>query len=531
MTERSKKMKKIITTITLAALLLTGISVAYAEDGKRNVESPIPMMGTVTQIASDTIKIKAAFLEFVTATINLDSETKYFDATEKPAEGEKKEPKQITKEDIKVGDKINCRGIVKFEEGKDSIFLAKAVAKIKEFPKPEPPKDDKRDHPPQHIGIFKSANGNKLTVTNPEGTEEFTVIVSEETKYARIEKGEEGKPKRTEIALADLKPGDKLVIVGKPEKQEGEEKPILKAFAIMVVDEFPPPPENPRDRIPEFMGVLKSVDGNKLILTDPEGNKEFVVLTDDKTKFVSIIKTDDKKERKEIAISDLKPGDKLVVIGRPEKAEGEERPTLKAALVTVVPEFPPPPKDDRNDRKPKLIGTVKSVGDGKIIINPYKMENIKEAQMTYDDKTKYLTFVKPEKEGDKPEKVEKKLEDLKPGQIVMVEFRPDGEPKDGIVKGKAELVVFMDQFPPEFAFGEVTEISASSITIKTPEMRERPSQVVTVKISESTKIMQLQKGEKPKEIAYSDIKVGDKVEMEHRDGVALVIRKLVMKEK
>lgn len=530
-------MKKITTMAILTALLLTGISVARAEDGKKDIGSPIPMMGTITQITNDQITIKAAFVEFITATVNIDAETKYFDATEKPKEGEKREPKEITKADVKVGDKINCRGVVRIEEGKEAIFLAKAVAKVSEFhmPKPpEPPRDDdrKRDEPPQFIGVFKSANGNILTVSNPDGTEEFAVEVGEQTKYFRIEKGEEDKPKRTELQLSDLKPGDKLVIIGKPERKEGEEKPMLKAFMVMVVDEFPPPPKDAKDKIPHMMGVLKSVDGSKLTITDPEGKKEFTVITDDKTKFFAVGKGEDKPERKELQLSDLKPGDKLVIIGKPEKKEGEEKPAIKAIIVTVVDDFPPPPPPPgEENRKPKLFGAVKSIADGTITITLHKMEELKEAKLTYDEKTKYFTFQKSEEEGKKPERVEKKLEDLKPGQKVMVEFAPDGKPEDGTIKGRAILVVFIDEFPPDFAIGEVTEISASSITVKTPEIKDRPSQTVTAKFTSDTRFFQLQRGEKPKEIAAGDIKVGDKVEMEHRNGNALVVRKLVMKEK
>lgn len=529
-------MKKITTIAILTALLLTGISVARAEDGKKDIGSPIPMMGTVTQKTNDTITIKAAFVEFITATINVDDSTKYFDATEKPEEGEKREPKEITKADIKIGDKINCRGIVRVEEGKEAIFLAKAVVKVNEFhmPKPpEPPGDDKkRDEPPQFIGVFKSADGNILTVSNPEGNEEFKVATSDETKFFRVEKGEEGKPKRTELNLTDLKPGDKLVIVGKPERKEGEEKPILRAFLVMVVDEFPPPPKDDKNKVPHIMGLLKSVDGNKLTLTDPEGNREFTAITDDKTKFFAIGKGEDKPERKELQLSDLKPGDKLVIIGKPEKKEGEEKPVIKAVIVTVVDEFPqPPPPEGEENRKPKLFGTVKGISNGIITVTPHKMQDMKEAQLTCDEKTKYFTFQKSEEEGKKPERVEKKLEDLKPGQKVMVEFMPDGRPEDGIIKGRAILVVFIEEFPPDFAVGEVTEISTAQITVKTPEIKDRPSQTVTVKLTLDTKYFQLQRGEKPKEIASSDIKVGDKVEMEHRDGNAMVVRKLVVKEK
>jgi hypothetical protein len=527
-------MNKIITMAILTALLLTGISVARAEDGKKDIGSPIPMMGTITQITNDKITIKAAFVEFISATINIDAETKYFDVTEKPKEGEKREPKEITKADIKVGDKINCRGIVRVEEGKEAIFLAKAVAKVSEFhmPKPPPGDDRKRDEPPQFIGVFKSVNGNILTVTNPEGTEDFKVMVGDETKYTRIQKGEEGKPKRTELALSDLKPGDKLVIVGKPDRKEGEEKPMLKAFIVMVVDEFPPPPKDAKDKIPHIIGVLKSIDGNKLTLTDPEGKKEFKVITDEKTKFFKVGKGEDKPERKELALSDLKLGDKLIIIGKPEKKEGEEKPVLKAIVVTVVDDFlPPPPPPGEEHRKPKLLGTVKSINDGIITVTLFKMEDMKEAQLKYDEKTKYITFQKPGEEGKKPEKVDKKLEDLKPGQKVMIEFAPEGKPEGGIIKGRACLVVFMDEFPPDFAFGEVTEISSTKITIKTPEMGDRPSQTVSAKLTTETRVFQLQRGEKPKEIAISEIKVGDKVEMEHKDGNALVVRKPVMKEK
>ncbi len=414
-------MKK-IASVLIATTMLLGLFVGAAHAQENEMRWMVA--GTVTQNNSDSLVLKVAFQEFMTAKVLVNAETDYRDVTNKPEKDQ--EPPKLAQTDIKVGDKVVCFGLLSIVEGEDSTFTAKNVNKVKDFPKPQPPRDERReDKKPEIMGLFKSLGDGKLTLTNPEGDKELQIEVNDKTKFVRVGKGEKGREKE-EIKPEDLKPGDKIVCIAMPVRpKEGEDKGHLVAMLVMVVDEFPPPPQ---------------------------------------------------------------------------------------------------PKEMR------VIGTFKAVEGGYLVVAPKNTEKVQEIKFAFNDKTKFVYISKPT-EGNKPEPVQKKLEDLKPGQKVMIGTTPIQE-KDGTHFGRAIVVMFLDEFPPEVNFGEVEEISSGSLTIKMPERgKDNPEKKLTFTINKDTKFFIMQRGEKPKEATWSDLKKGDKVEVEHRDGVALVVRKMMMEKK
>lgn len=426
-------MKKVLATIATVALALgmftTGMVGATQEEDKGMGGM---FMGTVQQIGQDNLTMKMAFTEFMTAKVILSPDCKYLDLTSQPEEG--KEPPALTKADIKVGDKIVCKGKIAREEGKDAVFTALTVGKVKEFPKPRPPQDDKGDRKPQIMGVFVSATDTAFTMKAPDSDKTGTFNYNEKTKFVRIAE-KDGKKERQNITIKDIKSGDKLVVVAVPLKdKEGDDKErVMTAVIVTVVDKFP--------------------------------------------------------------------------------------------------ELPPPGEGRREERRPTAIGSVKSFDGKNLTVELWKNKDIKTAGFTVDEKTKVLYF--PKQDGDKkPEPVEKKLEDLKPGQKVMVDFRPneDTKPEDGVIAGLAIRIVLIDEFPPEVAMGEIVEISASSVTINARVDKEN-TEKVTIQITSDTKFVIMKRGEKPQEAKLSDFAKGDKVAVDYRDGKALVIKKVMVPEK
>ena len=424
-------MKKIIATIATVALVLGMFTGLVGAAQKEDKGMGGMFMGTVQQVGQDSLTMKMAFTEFMTARVILSPDCKYLDLTNPPEEG--KEPPALTKADIKAGDKIVCKGKITKEEGKDAIFTAMVVSRVKEFPKPRPPQDDRGDRKPQILGVFVSATDTTFTMKAPDSEKTGTFSYNEKTKFVRFAK-EDGKREPQKITIKDIKPGDKLVVVAVP-------------------------------------------------LKDKEG---------------------DDKER-----------------------------TMTAILVTVVDEFPelPPPGEGRREEHRPIIGSVKSFDGKTLMVELWKGKDIKTVGFTVDEKTKILYFPKPD--GDKkPEPVEKKLDDLKPGQKVMVDFRPDRDtkPEEGAIAGLAIRIVLIDEFPPEVAMGEIVEISASSVTINARIDKEN-TEKVTIQITSDTKFVIMKRGEKPQEAKLSDFAKGDKVAVDYRDGKALVIKKVMVPEK
>ncbi|MCK5743687.1 MAG: hypothetical protein KAH30_03040, partial [Caldisericia bacterium] len=234
-------MKKII-AITLIGALVLGL----AFTGVANAQSPkdkargMPQMGTVERISANSVILKAPGMDFITIEVTTNDETVYYDATGELEKGEK--PPEIKWNEIKKGDKIIARGkIVREDEDSPTYYLAISVTKINQFPRPERPGDDKgRDNVPPSINvIFKSVSGNTLTVTDPSGEKEFEIIITDETKFAKITRNEDDeKPGREEISLGNLSEGDKLVINGKREKDD-DGNVTITARMILVVENFP----------------------------------------------------------------------------------------------------------------------------------------------------------------------------------------------------------------------------------------------------------------------------------------------------
>jgi len=337
-------MKKIMTLTLIGALALglvfTGtVNAESPMDNAKDKARQVPMMGTVKVIASNKVTITPPGMDFTTIEITTDDETNFFDATGEIEKGET--PPEIAWNEIKKGDKVVVRGrIVRDgdDENATTSYLAGSVSKVDKFPRPDlPGREDKG--PPQMNVILKSVSGNTLVVTDPAGEKEFEVTVSEDTKYGEVAKDEDGKPSRVEIGLSDLANGDKLVIMGKLEKDD-EGNVTMNAMAVMVVDEFPPkrnPRDNRRDdKRREFMGTFNSWDGDYMVCTPALGSEDVRFKVTEDTEFWAMeapTAEGEKPERIEMSRSDLSPGQVVGVLVVPSRNEdGDPEPTARAVI-------------------------------------------------------------------------------------------------------------------------------------------------------------------------------------------------------
>jgi len=525
-------MKKIITIALIGALVLgmavTGV--AFAKEPPKNGErhAPPPMMGTVAHQNANSLVLTAPGMDFISITITTNTDTTYYDGTGEREQGEI--PPEITIADIKKGDKVVAHGkVVRDGEDSPATYVAVKVVKVDRFPKPERPGDKDREQPPTMNVLFKSANGDTITVITPDSEKEFEVVLGEEAKVFKLIRNEGEKATKEEIAIGNLSEGDKLVITAFRKKDDDGNVTITAKF-ILLVDKFPPQRDDKgRGNAPPSMNVIfKSVSGNTLTVTDPSGEKEFEIIITDETKFAKITRNEDdeKPGREEISLGDLSEGDKLVINGKREKND-DGNVTITARMILVVENFP---KNDKGrdgnkgrngDRGQNILGTFDRFDGDYMIIKPV-VEGKDDIRIKVDEKTQYVAFEKGE-EDEKPTRIEKTRSDLESGQVVGV-MVARVKNDDGEVELTAKVVVF-HEFLQGRAGGEITAINAKSITI---ELKMDGSSM-TFEITDETRFELHERGEEPVELKKSDFKKGDIVGISYHDSVAMLIVKRIGK--
>lgn len=407
-------MKKIVALTLIGALALglvfTGVVNAESpKDKAKDMARHIPMMGTVERISANTVILKAVGMDFMTIEVTTNDETTFYDVTGEMEKGEK--PPEIKWNEIKKGDKVVAKGqIMRDGEGEDATtyYLAQSVSKVNHFPKPDP--RDKDEGPPEIHAVLQSVNGNTLTVTDPSGEKEFEVTVSDETKYGEVTMDEDGKPSREEISLADLQSGDKLVIIGKPEKDD-EGNVTMNAIAIMVVEEFPPKrdPRDRDDRRHEFMGTFDSWDGDYMVCSPAFGSGEDVKFkVTDETKYFAFVETTEgeKPEKVEKSKDDLAPGQAVSVVIFPKRNDDGEMERVVRYVILL------------DALKGRIHGKIESISPTSITLEIGRDgEDTATFSITSD------TRIEKHVRGEEP--VELTVADLEEGDFVTVGFEDD----------------------------------------------------------------------------------------------------------
>ncbi|HOO96706.1 MAG TPA: hypothetical protein PKV16_04005 [Caldisericia bacterium] len=392
-----------------------------------------------------------------------------------------------------------------------------------------------RDKAPQMpmMGTVVNINANDMTITPPMmDFMKATITFDEETKYydgtVELEQGEEP----PEVSRNDIKRDDKVVIRGKIVRDGEDENATTYYLAASVtkVTVFPRPGQGGKggdQRPPTMNAILVKHQGDTLTVTDPAGENEHEVTVDENTKVFKVTQGEDGTPvREEIKYNQIQKGDKLVLTGK-RYQDDDGNTGFYASVILVVDEFPANDGRGRGGDQSKeraLLGTIVSVNQTSIVVLP-NFDDAENVEIALSEKTVYVAFDPPAAEGEKPVKVEKTLADLKPGQKVRVTVIPardgSGEPSP-----TAAVVVFLDEFPPARAGGEITAISSTSITIT---LRGRPDEEevreLTLAINADTKFIKMEVGQEPVEITWSDLAVGDQVGIVHKDGVALEVYK------
>ncbi len=376
------------------------------------------------------------------------------------------------------------------------------------------------------MGTVVSKNANQIVISGP-GMDfvQITITLNDETKFydgtVEHEQGEEP----TEISISDIKKGDKIVAHGKIVRDDEESPTSYIAARVVKVNQFPrldAPGDSGREQPPTMNVLFKSASGNTITVTDPAGENELTVTLAENAKIFKLVKgeDDEKATREEVEVSGLSEGDKLVITGKRVK-DDEGNVTVTAMIILVVDEFPAqrPGKDRGDDKMHQVLGTFNSFDGDYMILDPIA-EDAEQIKIKLSEKTAFVKFEKSETEGEKPEKIEMSKDDLKAGQKVSVQVIPTRDGDSETREATAVVVVFLDEFPPARAGGEITAINAKSITIKMKNEDE-----VTFEITDETVFQIHSKDADPVEATKSDFKKGDMVGIVHRDGAAILITK------
>ena len=177
------------------------------------------------------------------------------------------------------------------------------------------------------VGTIKSISGNTITLTTDAGSD-VTVQVQDATKLVRIAPGQKDLKEATPIQLADVQPGDRILVRGKL----AEDGKSVVAASVIAMKKTDIAEKQSRDREEwqkhGFGGLVNSVDaaGNTISVALPSaGEKKSVAVHLSKDTILRRYASDSVKfdDAKPASLDQVKPGDQLRARGT-RSADGSE---------------------------------------------------------------------------------------------------------------------------------------------------------------------------------------------------------------
>jgi hypothetical protein len=177
------------------------------------------------------------------------------------------------------------------------------------------------------VGTIKSISGNAITLTTDAGSD-VTVQVRDATKLVRIAPGQKDLRDATPIQLADVQPGDRILVRGKL----AEDGKSVVAASVIAMKKADIAEKQSRDREEwqkhGFGGLVDGVDsaGNTISVALPApGEKKSVAVHFSKDTILRRYATDSVKfdDAKPAPLDRIKPGDQLRARGT-RSADGSE---------------------------------------------------------------------------------------------------------------------------------------------------------------------------------------------------------------
>jgi hypothetical protein len=177
------------------------------------------------------------------------------------------------------------------------------------------------------VGTIKSISGNAITLTTDAGSD-VTVQVQDATKLVRIAPGQKDLKEATPIRLADVQPGDRILVRGKL----AEDGKSVVAASVIAMKKADIAEKQSRDREEwqkhGFGGLVNSVDaaGNTISVALPSvGEKKSVAVHLSKDTILRRYASDSVKfdDAKPASLDRIKPGDQLRARGT-RSADGSE---------------------------------------------------------------------------------------------------------------------------------------------------------------------------------------------------------------
>src|SRR5882762_288506 len=177
------------------------------------------------------------------------------------------------------------------------------------------------------VGTIRSISGNTITLTTDAGSD-VTVQVQDATKLVRIAPGQKDLKEATPIQLADVQPGDRILVRGKL----AEDGKSVVAASVIAMKKADITEKQSRDREEwqkhGFGGLVNSVDpaGNTISVALPSaGEKEGVAVHLSKDTILRRYASDSVKfdDAKPASLDQVKPGDQLRARGT-RSADGNE---------------------------------------------------------------------------------------------------------------------------------------------------------------------------------------------------------------
>ena len=177
------------------------------------------------------------------------------------------------------------------------------------------------------VGTIRSISGNTITLTTDAGSD-VTVQVQDATKLVRIAPGQKDLKEATPIQLADVQPGDRILVRGKL----AEDGKSVVAASVIAMKKADITEKQSRDREEwqkhGFGGLVNSVDpaGNTISVALPSaGEKKGVAVHLSKDTILRRYASDSVKfdDAKPASLDQVKPGDQLRARGT-RSADGNE---------------------------------------------------------------------------------------------------------------------------------------------------------------------------------------------------------------
>src|SRR6266478_1199967 len=177
------------------------------------------------------------------------------------------------------------------------------------------------------VGTIKSISGNAITLTTDAGSD-VTVQVQDATKLVRIAPGQKDLKEATPIQLADVQPGDRILVRGKL----AEDGKSVVAASVIAMKKADIADKQSRDREEwqkhGFGGLVNGVDAasNTISVALPSaGEKKSVAVHLSKDTLLRRYASDSVKfdDAKPAPLDEIKPGDQLRARGT-RSADGSE---------------------------------------------------------------------------------------------------------------------------------------------------------------------------------------------------------------